>query len=246
MSLGFNLVLPILILKKGEKWFGEQLVGCMEVKLESALVDSVVLVVAIAFPIGYGLWDLQQRKRWNIISILGAMSTLLTGGIGLLPGGTAFMFAVKETALPAILALLTVATLRTKKPLVKLFLYNPDFLRVDRIEAALKERGTKEAFEALLFRCTLYIASSFILSAVLNYVLARSFVTDDPDKPNSQYNDQVGDMMLWSYVAISIPCMAVTFYAFWQLIKGIKAHADLEIEDVLIGAEQSESKAGSI
>ena len=242
MSLGFNLVLPIVILKKGEMWFGEQLAGLLKVQLESTMVDSVVLVVAIAFPIGYGLWDLQQRKRWNFISILGAASTLLTGGIGLVPGGTAFMFAVKETALPAVLALLTVATLRTKKPLVKLFLYNPDFLQVDRIEAALKERGTKEAFEALLFRCTWYIASSFILSAVLNYVLARAFVTDDPGKPNSQYGVQVADMMLWSYVAISIPCMAVTFYAFWQLIKGIKAHAGLEVEEVLIGAEQPEGK----
>ena len=138
LNLGFNLVLPILLLRKGEAWFGKELAEALGVTKGGVEVDSVILAVAVAFPVGYGLWDLRRRKRWNLISILGAVSTLLTGGIGLIPGGTAFLFAVKETALPAVLAVLTVTTLRTEKPLVKLFLYNPDFLNVDRVEEALR------------------------------------------------------------------------------------------------------------
>ncbi len=237
LNLGFNLVLPIQILRKGDDWLGEPLAGRLGAPADGALVGSVILVIAIAFPIGYGLWDLRRRKRWNIISILGAVSALLTGGIGLIPGATAAMFAVKEAALPAILATVTVFTLKTKKPLVKLFLYNPDFLHVERVETALEERGTKEVFDALLVRCTWLIAGSFILSAFLNYILADIIVVTEPYENKTAFNEQVGAMMGWSFPIISIPCMVVTFFAFWQLVKGIKAHAGLGIEQVLVGAE---------
>jgi len=237
LNLGFNLVLPILILRKGDDWLGEPLASRLGAPADGALVGSVILVIAIVFPIGYGLWDLRRRKRWNIISILGAVSALLTGGIGLIPGATAAMFAVKEAALPAILAAVTVFTLKTKKPLVKLFLYNPDFLHVERVETALEERGTKKVFDALLVRCTWYIAGSFILSAFLNYILAHIIVVTEPYEDKTAFNEQVGAMMGWSFPIISIPCMVVTFFAFWQLVKGIKAHAGLGIEQVLVGAE---------
>ena len=237
LNLGFNLVLPILILRKGDDWLGGPLADLLGAPADGALVGSVILVIAIVFPIGYGLWDLRRRKRWNIISILGAVSALLTGGIGLIPGATAAMFAVKEAALPAILAAVTVFTIKTIKPLVKLFLYNPDFLHVERVETALKERGTKEAFDALLVRCTWLIAGSFILSAFVNYILARIIVVTEPYEDKTAFNEQVGAMMGWSFPIISIPCMVVTFFAFWQLVKGIKAHAGLGIEQVLVGAE---------
>ena len=188
LNLGFNLVLPILILRKGDDWLGEPLASRLGAPADGALVGSVILVIAIAFPIGYGLWDLRRRKRWNIISILGAVSALLTGGIGLIPGATAAMFAVKEAALPAILAAVTVFTLKTKKPLVKLFLYNPDFLHIERVESALEERGTKEVFDTLLVRCTWLIAGSFILSAFLNYILARIIVVTEPHEDKTAFN----------------------------------------------------------
>ena len=173
-----------------------------------------------------------------MISILGAVSALLTGGIGLIPGATASMFAVKEAALPAILAIATIVTLKTEKPLVKLFLYNPDFLNVSRIESALDLRNSREAFDLLLKRCTWYIAVSFILSAGLNYILARMIVVTEPYQDKKAFNEEVGAMMGWSFPVISIPCMIVTFFAFWQLMKGIKAHAGLELEEVLLAPEK--------
>ena len=238
LNFGFNLIMPILILRKGDDWLGEPIADLLAVPSDGPLVGSVILVVAISFPIGYGIWDLLRRKRWNIISILGAVSAFFTGGIGLVPGATVAMFAIKEAALPAIFAILTVATLNTKKPLVKLFLYNPDVINVDLVEAALKERSAKAEFDKLLAQCTWYIASTFILSAILNYVLATIIVKTEPHLNKAAFNDEVGSMMTWSFPIISIPCMIVTAFAFWKLIKGIKSHAGLAIEEVLVGAEQ--------
>ena len=42
------------------------------------------LLLALAFPLGWGLWDGWRRRRLNWLSVLGVISTLLTGGIGLL------------------------------------------------------------------------------------------------------------------------------------------------------------------
>ena len=104
----------------------------------SPLVGSIILLLAILFPISYGIMDLIKRKKWNILAILGALSALLTGGIGLIPGATVFILRLKESAMPAILGLLTILTLKTEKPLVRLFLYNPEIIKVSLVEERLK------------------------------------------------------------------------------------------------------------
>ena len=140
LNIGFNLLLPILFLKKGDEWFGPSLENILNSPKDGTLVGSVMLILAISFPIGYGIWDFYRRRKWNFLSILGALSALLTGGIGLLPGATVLMFAIKEAALPAILGVMTIITLKTKKPLVKLFLYNPDVINVELVDQALSKQ----------------------------------------------------------------------------------------------------------
>ena len=125
LNLGFILVLPIIVLRKGDEWLGDPLSKALSTSPESALVGSIVLLLAITFPISYGILDLVRRRKWNLFSILGIISVLLTGGIGLVPGATVQMFVIKETAIPTILGLAVIITLKTKKPLVRLILYNP-------------------------------------------------------------------------------------------------------------------------
>ena len=243
INLSFNLLFPILFLRKGEDWFGETLADWLDSPEDGTLVGSFMLLIAISFPVGYGLWDFARRRKWNFLSILGALSALLTGGIGLLPGATVSMFAIKEAALPAILGLLTVLTLNTKRPLVHLFLYNPEVVRVDLIDQALKERDTEKAFNGLLLKCTWLIAGTFILSATLNYFLARSIVVTEPYVDKTAFNDEVGRMLGWSFPIISIPCMVVSAYAFWVLIKGIRELAGLSLDEILTQAPKGQTPA---
>ena len=143
------------------------------------------------------------------------------------------MFAIKEAALPAILGVMTIITLKTKKPLVKLFLYNPDVINVELVDQALEAKGTVKEFNQLLRKCTLFIALSFLLSATLNYFLSRAIVVTEPYKDKLAFNNEVGTMMGWSFPIISIPCMVVSGYAFWILIKGIKKLAGFSLEEIL-------------
>ena len=61
--------------------------------------------MALFFPVAYGAYDFLRRRKWNFLSILGAVSALLTGGIGLMPGGSVNMFALKEATVPYLLSL---------------------------------------------------------------------------------------------------------------------------------------------
>ena len=101
LNLGFNIFIPILILNKGDAWFGDALSSLFE---NTAVA---VLLIAITFPIAYFIYDLVTRKKYNFISILGLISVLLTGGIGILEIPTQW-FAVKEAAIPAIIGLVVI------------------------------------------------------------------------------------------------------------------------------------------
>ena len=86
LNLACNIVVPTFVLSK--------LSG------DNRLGPVGGLVVALAFPLGYGAYDFARRRRMNFISILGIVSVLLTGGLGLMKLD-GFWFAVKDGALPA-------------------------------------------------------------------------------------------------------------------------------------------------
>ena len=233
VNLIFNLGLPIVILRKGDDWFSETLGTWLSLPAESTEVSSCLLTLAVFFPVAYGIYDFKNRKKWNFMSILGAISALLTGGIGLIPGGTVHMFAIKEAALPGVLAILTLFTLKTKKPLVKIFLFNPDFFQVDKIEKLLEAQGTQKSFNRLLVICTWLLAATFVFSTVVNYFLARIIVVTEPFTDKTAFNDEIGTMMAWTFPVISLPCMIATGYAFWLLVRGIKRMTGLTLEEAM-------------
>ena len=65
VNLVFNLVLPILILRKGDDWFGGIIGDLAGVPVDSTLVSSILLTIAVLFPVAYGTYDFVRRKKWN-------------------------------------------------------------------------------------------------------------------------------------------------------------------------------------
>ena len=143
-----NIVIPTLILMKGSEsaWFLAQLQQ-LDVQFAWAVASEYqangtkwALVVALMFPIMYGLNSFRGTKKVNLFSVLGVVSILLTGGIGLLELDPKYV-AIKEAAIPGILGLFTVISLKTRYPLVKTFLYSDKVLQVARIAEALKKHN---------------------------------------------------------------------------------------------------------
>lgn len=214
-SLLINIVIPSLVLMKLSK--------------DAYLGPKLGLVVALAFPLFYGLRDFRARHKINFVSVLGLVSILLTGGIGLLQLDRHWI-AVKEAAVPALIGVAIVGSLRTKYPLVKKLLYNDQVLHVERVNEALKEKNNEPAFERLLGTTSLLLAASFFVSAVLNYGLAQYILTSEPG--TAAFNEELGRMTALSYPVIVLPSMLVLMLALFVLLRGIKKLTGLNMETI--------------
>jgi hypothetical protein len=216
LNLVCNVGLPTAILTWAS---GEKLLG-----------PKGGLVVALAFPLTYGIHDFLRRRRMNFISIIGFVSVLISGGFGLMQLD-GFWFAVKDGALPALIGLAVLASLRAKEPLVHEMLYNPQVIDVDRVEAALLARGTQPEFERLMKSASYLLAAAFLLSGGLNYGFARQIIRSAPG--TELFNQELARMHWVSLLGISLPSMAMMMYALWQLLKGLQAATGLTLDEIL-------------
>jgi len=216
-SLLLNIILPVVILTQGDRLITH---------------PASVLLIALAFPVAYFIWDYQRRRKANFISILGFVSILLTGGVGLMQLPR-FWFIVKETAIPALIGLAVLGSLFTRYPLIRMLVFSREIFDVDHIQRALEERGRTAAMERLLRRSTALLAVSFFISAVLNFILASHFVQTEPSVDAARFNAEVGAMTGWSYLVIALPSMLFIFGILYLVARGIRKHAGLAFEESL-------------
>jgi hypothetical protein len=202
----------------------------MKLSSEQRLGPLLALLLALAFPLGWGLWGLLRQRKLGFVPVLGVVSTLLTGGIGLLKLDAQWL-AVKEAAVPAFIGLAVLVSARTRWPLFRMLVYSPALMDVPRIDAQLAARGTTAAFDARLRRGTLLLAGTFFFSALMNYLLARWIVTSPAG--TEAFNAELGRMTLLSYPAIALPGMAMTLAVLYYVIHGARQLTGLTLAEML-------------
>jgi hypothetical protein len=215
VNLACNILVPTLVLTKLSE--------------ETRLGPQWGMIVALAFPLGYGVYDLVRRRKTNLFSIIGILSVLLTGGLNQMRADTLW-FAVKEAAIPSVLGLVVLISARTKRPLIRELLWNDQVIDTTRVEAVLDQRGRTSEFEALLRRASFGLALSFLLSAVLNFALARYLLKAVPG--TVEFNAQLGKMNGLSWPVIVIPTTIVTMVVFWRLMTGLTGLTGLKLEEI--------------
>jgi hypothetical protein len=215
-NLLMNIVIPTLILTK--------------LSDTEYLGATWGLIIALAFPLGYGLRDFIINKKINIFSALGIVSVLLTGGLSLLQLAPEY-FAIKEAAIPGILGIVTLISIKTRYPLVKVFIYNDKVLRIQKVDAALAHYQTKKHFERTLSNASFMIASSFFLSSVLNYVLAKVILVSQPG--TAEFNAELGKMTALSYPIIALPMLIIMMGTLFYVFRSIRLLTHLTLEEVI-------------
>lgn len=216
LELVLCVILPTLVLKY--------------LSPEDQLGPVYGLILGLSLPLGYGIYQFIKEKKFGFIPALGFISILLTSSIGLLELDSRYI-AIKEAAIPLIIGIGTIFSLKTRYPLVKTFIYNDKILQIDKVDAALEKHQSQGLFEESLKVATYILAASFLLSAILNYVLAKIIVTSPSGTP--EFNDELGTMNLLSYPVITIPCVIVMIVAMMYLFKKIKKLTGLELEEIL-------------
>lgn len=217
-EIAITIVVPALIL--------------MQLSGESRLGTVRALLLALAFPLVWGVWDAWVRRKLNWLAVLGVVSTLLTGGIGLLQLD-AFWLAVKEAAVPGLIGLVVLGSVWTRAPLIRLLVFSPTLFDVDRVHKALDERRNTAAFEQKLRTGTVLLACTFFFSAVANYVLARWIV--HAAAGTEAFNEELGRLTLLSYPIIAVPSMLMMMALMFWLARGAKTLTGLDLGDMLQG-----------
>lgn len=195
------------------------------------------LLIALALPLSWGLFELIKYKKFNFIAILGLVSVLLTGSIGLLQLDLKWL-AIKEAAIPAVIGLAVLASTFTRYPLIKTLVYNPSILDVDKIQRKLEELGNSAAFEARLLKATYFLSGTFCFSAIMNYLLAKWVVTSPTG--STAFNEELGQMTLLSYPVIAIPSMIMMMAIFYYLWRTIHGMTGFSLENILVSSQAEE------
>ncbi|MEJ6657060.1 MAG: VC0807 family protein [Pseudomonas sp.] len=216
VDLLVSIILPSVILMK---FSGEAHLG-----------PHQALILALAFPLGWGLFELIRYRKYNFIAVLGVISVFLTGGIGLLELDPQWL-AIKEAAVPGVNGLAVLFSTRTRYPLIRTLLYNDKVLNVQRVDERLQERGLGDIFEQRLLKATYFLAGTFFFSSLMNYMVAKWIVVSPAG--TEAFNAELGRMTLVSYPMIAIPSMlmmmAILFY-LWRTIHGLTG---LKMEEII-------------
>lgn len=216
ISIAVNVVIPVAILSLLSK--------------EKYLGPVWALVVGLAFPIAYGLRTLIRDRKADFMSILGVISVTLTGVFGILKLPPEYI-AIKEAVIPLIIGLAIVVSLWTPFPLIKKILMTESLFDVERLTLALDEKGTTDEFEKRLKGLTMGFASSFFLSAVLNYGLAIVMLKSEPG--TEAYTAELGKMTGMSHIVVLIPCMVVMFLVMNKLFNTLTELTGCKLDDLL-------------
>jgi hypothetical protein len=238
LSLCCNILIPVIILKNGNNWINKILIkyhGEDWFYENSMIVDisSIVFFIALICPIIYFFYDLINRKNINLISILGFINILLTGGIGIFGakfGLSKNWFIFKEGMLPIIIALVLIIMSKYRQNSFNNILLNEVLFDNNKIRISIKEDMQYE-FEYIIKKAGYYLIGGFFISSIIQFTLAFLIVVSSPGEPS--FNKEVSTMTWVSYIAVLLPTMLIVGKGYLGLISGIEKVTSLKKEEFL-------------
>ena len=211
VNLLFNIIIPSFILIKlsSENYFG----------------PFYGLLIALAFPVCYGIYDFVIRRDYNILSLFGFISILLTGIISLVELDKIWII-VKETSIPL---LIIVFMIIFKEKGINFF--KKTFSEVLNNDVLEKKIGKKE-FSLIWRKYYFIMIIPFVISAILNFTLAYVLIEHQPG--TVEYTQEIGKMTALSFPAIALPSMIVLVSIFIFMFRDIKKKTGLKLEEIVI------------
>ncbi len=224
ISLVFNIAVPVAVLNYSSRLFPH-------------VSPIVSLGAALSFPIFYGLTDyIKNNRHKNILSIVGTVNVLLTGGFALftLEG---VWFAVKEAVIPFLIGLWVLLSSFTDKPLMKWVVHKSSLFQKEAIDFQLDSQLKKNHYEKLLKKSTLYLSVCFFFSAVLNFILGMKIFTNNSVlsglEQQNALNEQIADMTWISFLVIGLPLTVVSGWTLWWFVSRLQKITGLSLNQIL-------------
>lgn len=217
MELVLTIVLPSLVLDHLSK--------------PESLGPFWALVVSLLFPVAFGAWCLWKKTGWNVFSVLGFVTILLSGGLGLLKLDPVW-FGLKESAMPVMLGLAFPLSHRFGKPLINALLMQPHILNMKALHAAISDSPKKVAFDSALFRASCGMGLGMAGSAVANFFLAL-WLLGGKEPGSEAFVKGIAKLNWMGLLVIGIPMTAIMMFVFFWLLREIQRITGLERDDLL-------------
>jgi hypothetical protein len=203
------------------------------------------MLLALALPLGYGVWHFVQTRKGNFFSALGLISVLLSGGLtlylwnanGTVKPNAGILFGIKEGLIPLVLGVAILTSHRSKSPLIRVFLYNDTIFDIPKIERRVAELSAQASYEMVLLGATKLFAASFFISSVMNVLLAQWFFRGfDSTAINAleTYNAIVARLTGWGFAVIGVPILVFLFFTLKRLLKGLGALTGMKDDDLML------------
>jgi hypothetical protein len=239
-----NVIVPVLILSLFSK----------DPVLQEALGKAVrpwhlgpvkAIIIALALPLGYGIWHFTKTRKPNFFSGLGLLSVALTGGLtiylwnhdGTVKPYAGMLFGIKEALIPLLLGIAIIFSQRTANPLIRVFLYNDSLFDIGKIERRVTELAAQDGYDRVLLGATRLFATSFFLSAVMNLGLAqwffRGFDATAADALET-YNSIVAKITGWGFAVIGIPILVFLFFTLMRLLAGLRRLTGFKDDELML------------
>jgi hypothetical protein len=215
LDLVYNIFLPAVLMTWLDDW-----TGCSPLS---------ALGIALMLPLGFGLKEFLKKKRCNLFSAIGLVNVALTGGIGLwqLPKN---WIAIKEAIIPIILGLLVLVSLKTSRPFFQIILRQHFIFNQSIIDRASTDEHFSPSFNRLMRRGTWMLFFTFLLSAILNFLLARYFIHSETG--TAAFNKEMGRLLVYGHLFIILPCMLILLLSFWYVANGICRITGCKLVDI--------------
>ena len=211
------------------------------------LGTAPAMCVALALPLGFGLWTFVQSRRVEPLTLFGLLGTILTGVVTIYANtgtseairpDTPWWYAAKEAAIPLLLCGAVMVTARRQDSLLRLLLYSDSLFDIATIEKAVAEKNIRQAYDTLLWRASLFLGLSLVVSAVGNFILSLCFLLPVLDQPAAQqaleYNYAVGRMTWWGYLVIGVPLLVTLVAVLRHLISRLEVLTGLDRERLML------------
>ena len=224
ISIFINVVIPTVIMTR---LAGDDKLGAVN-----------ALLLALAFPFLYGIYEMVRSRKVGWVPVLGLVSIAISGGVGLLELPAEWI-AVKEAMIPALLALAILVSAWIGRPLARLFL--DAIIDKDKVYPVLEEQGKLDDYDRRTTVATWMLAGTFLLSAGLNFVLAKMVVTAEGG--TQEYTEQIGRMTALSFPVITIPVFIAMTASIFYIMITLSRLTGLEMDDVLKDQRKQKSEA---
>lgn len=194
-NLAFGIFIPIYILNSPKL----------------PLTPEQRLIVAVLFPLLYGAFEWWQTKKHNFIALLGLINVLITGSFGLLQL-EGFWFSVKEATFPFLIGVFVLISGFRGTPVFQKMLLSPELFDLPHLHQKLDDQQKQGDFQKLIQQSNYFLAFSFAISALLNFVIAeKTFLPIDlaldATARANVLNEQIAQMHKRGFLGIAIPSM---------------------------------------